>query len=131
MLQLERENPHATTREKPTHRNEAHATQRKIPHASTKIPRASTKIPRAATKITSTKIPRTTTKTKCSQQPPACTSTGHTTKEPTHRKYTSGNNLFAHYARLSSPSKVNQIIGEKSFLVCEFSTRICQTKGKF
>ena len=41
--QLERENPHATTREKPARYNKEPAPQRMIPHASAKIPRAATK----------------------------------------------------------------------------------------
>ena len=41
--QLERENPHATTREKPAQHNEDPAPQQKIPHASTKTPCAATK----------------------------------------------------------------------------------------
>ena len=42
--QLERENLHATTREKPTCHNKEPMPQRKIPHASTKTPHAATKI---------------------------------------------------------------------------------------
>ena len=41
--QLDRENPHTTTREKSEHCNRDGAPQQKIPHASMKIPHAATK----------------------------------------------------------------------------------------